>query len=222
MAGINIKLEFKETEVSFQKKINAAINKKIQKFLDIFVRKLDLISAQLGEAIDLSPVASFLKSDRGRGDLGIIDPDGLLNNMKTTLIQSSNFSRTKKEINFNLGSKESLRGATSFEWANTRGDNQGVNIFSLIENEIIADWTGTGLSTKFNVNRNLTNEQAGFSRTGLALMLPSNTPYTLPEKFVNGFTRFWKKKNNKFGLQQTILKAFRDSLREAGFTVRGR
>lgn len=235
MVKLNAKLEINSKGLSKLKKdIQRIVDNKIINFIDRLSAKINNIAIDLAKEMNNLPVVKFIKG-KGRGELGLIDPDNVFNKMLAAMVTSSISRQTKnKQLKIEIGKIESMRIASSFLWT-TSGQNKPpfykVNLFSLIENEPIpgAGWDGTGVPNAAFVKvggRRLEGGKSGpidlskFSRTGEGLMVSLDRdgarPYKLPLRHVNGFSKFLKQGSGTEAFARILDKYFREALTEAG------
>ncbi len=238
MVDINIKAKLQITareQNRIKNKIKKIINNKIGKFVTIFATKVRNIAADLTVEVKSQSVVGFIKG-KGKGELGITDPDNIINRMLLALIQSSTATTGTKKVDMKIGKTASMRLASKFIWT-TQKFTPGyiVNLYSLIQNEPIpaAGWDGSGVPNAGFINitgRRLEAGKAGgidlsqFSRTGEGLMVGLNRsgvrPYRLPLRHIKGFSRFLQGQGADI-FAKIINKYLIESLREVGINTSG-
>lgn len=205
--NLNAKLEITPTERNkLNRKIKKVVNAKISKFVGILSSRISNIALDLTREVSKQPVTGFIKG-QGRGELGVIDPDNVINRMLLAMVSSSSAKRIGNAgVDFTIGRTASMRTASRFVWTTSkRTTGYIVNLYSLIQNEPIpnAGWDGTGVPNAAFIKIGGRRLEGGkvppidlskFSRTGEGLMIglsrTSARPYRLPIRHIKGFSRF--------------------------------
>lgn len=210
-----------------ERDIQIAIRDRMDVFFRILAGKVQVIVNEVNKVLNKSDIVSYVRNE-GRGELGIIDVEGILNNLENSIGNSSPRpalvgTSIGGSMRIGIGDKDAMRAATRFVWTSSEGKNYLVNLFGLIEDGSISGttWQDFGVDDAAFIS-DLNERQKELSRTGEGLMvdlIPGRDSYSLPSSQEEGFTKaFLRFGQNKFG---TIMKkAMLDAFKEAGFNVR--
>lgn len=225
MSNIKVQFDFENSEDI----VVRAIKKRIDIFLNKFSNKIVKFVDSINKVIDDSVVVDYLHGD-GRGELGIIDVDGVLSKLYGGLrdFTSTEIKRDPNSagvvMDIRIGEKDALRTATEFIWDNFDGSNFFVvNLFGLIEDGKVSEagYRNFGVPKASYVKFDSPDD--AISRTGEGIMVElrqGQQAFKLPEKHVEGFSRAVIKSNKGF-LTEVLKSLMIQSLKESGFDVKG-